>query len=96
MMPTDYAHRQSLVQAAMQENGLDALVITPGAAMLYLTGFSEPGSRFLALIVSAGKPWAFVVPALNAGQARLKPGRRRRHSPLGRRRRLGRRLCAFG
>ena len=25
----------------MQENGLDTLILTPGAAMRYLTGFSE-------------------------------------------------------
>ena len=68
-----YAKRLSLVRAAMHENGLDTLVITPGAAMQYLTGFSEPGSRFLALIVPDDQPWLFVVPTLNAGQARLNP-----------------------
>ena len=68
-----YETRLSLVRAAMQENGLNALVITPGAAMRYLTGFSEPGSRFLALIVPAEQPWALVVPALNAGQAHRNP-----------------------
>ena len=72
-MTVDYAQRRQAVQAAMQENGLDGLVITPGAAMLYLTGFSEPGSRFLALVAACSKPWAFVVPALNAGQARANP-----------------------
>ena len=68
-----YDKRLSAVQAAMQKNGLDALVITPGAAMRYLTGFSEPGSRFLALIVPAEQPWRLVVPALNAEQARQNP-----------------------
>ena len=69
----DYAERRRQVQAALSENGLDALVITPGAAMLYLTGFSEPGSRFLALVAARNQPWTFVVPALNAGQARENP-----------------------
>ncbi len=68
-----YETRLSAVRAAMHKNGLNALVITPGAAMRYLTGFSEPGSRFLALIVPDEKPCLFVVPALNAGQARLNP-----------------------
>ena len=57
----------------MHENGLDTLILTPGAAMQYLTGFSEPGSRFLALIVPDDQPWLFVVPSLNAGQARANP-----------------------
>lgn len=54
----------------MQEQGLDTLIITPGAAMRYLSGFSEPGSRFLALVVPDDKPWLLISPALNAGQAR--------------------------
>ena len=68
-----YDLRLSLVRTAMHANGLDTLIITPGAAMRYLTGFSEPGSRFLALIVPDDQPWLFVVPALNAGQARQNP-----------------------
>ena len=57
----------------MHENGLDTLILTPGAAMHYLTGFSEYGSRFLALVVPDDQPWLFVTPALNAGQARQNP-----------------------
>lgn len=68
-----YETRLSAVRSAMRENGLDALVITPGAAMRYLTGFSEPGSRFLALVVPTEQPWVLVVPALNAGQAKQNP-----------------------
>ena len=68
-----YEKRLSLVRTAMHENGLDTLIVTPGAAMQYLTGFSEPGSRFLALIIPDDKPWLFVVPSLNAGQARGNP-----------------------
>ena len=68
-----YEKRLSLVRTAMHENGMDTLIITPGAAMRYLTGFSEPGSRFLALIVPDDQPWLFVVPALNAEQARQNP-----------------------
>ncbi len=72
-MTTLYEKRLSLVRTAMHENGLDTLIVTPGAAMRYLTGFSEPGSRFLALIIPDDKPWLFVVPALNAGQAHANP-----------------------
>lgn len=57
----------------MHENGLDTLILTPGAAMQYLTGFSEPGSRFLALVIPDDQPWLFVTPALNAAQARQNP-----------------------
>lgn len=68
-----YEKRLSRVRAAMHENGLDTLILTPGASMRYLTGFSEPGSRFLALIVPDDRPWLFVTPALNAEQARNNP-----------------------
>ena len=68
-----YEKRLSLARTAMHENGLDTLIVTPGAAMRYLSGFSEPGSRFLALIIPDDQPWLFVVPALNAGQARQNP-----------------------
>ena len=68
-----YEKRLSLVRTAMHENGLDTLIITPGAAMRYLTGFSEPGSRFLALLIPDDKLWLFVVPALNAEQAWQNP-----------------------
>jgi len=68
-----YEKRLSRVRTAMHENGLDTLILTPGAAMRYLSGFSEPGSRFLALVVPDDQPWLFVTPALNAGQARLNP-----------------------
>ena len=68
-----YEKRLSRARTAMQENGLDTLILTPGAAMQYLTGFSEPGSRFLALVVPDDQPWLLVSPALNAGQARSNP-----------------------
>ncbi len=68
-----YEKRLSRVRTAMHENGLDTLILTPGAAMRYLTGFSEHGSRFLALVVPDDQPWLFVTPALNAEQARQNP-----------------------
>lgn len=68
-----YEKRLSRVRTAMHENGLDTLIVTPGAAMRYLTGFSEPGSRFLALIIPDDQPWLFITPTLNAEQARNNP-----------------------
>lgn len=72
-MPDIYQQRLSRLKTTMHAHGLDTLIVTPGATMRYLTGFSEPGSRFLALIVPDDKPWLFVVPALNAAQARQNP-----------------------
>jgi Xaa-Pro aminopeptidase len=65
-----YEKRLSKVRTAMHENGLDTLILTPGAAMRYLTGFAEYGSRFLALVIPDDQPWLFVTPTLNAGQTR--------------------------
>lgn len=65
-----YEKRLSRVRTAMQEQGLDTLILTPGAAMRYMSGFTEPGSRFLALVVPDDKPCVLIVPMLNAGQAR--------------------------
>ena len=68
-----YDKRLSRARTSMNAQGLDALILTPGAAMRYLSGFSEPGSRFLALIIPDDRPWLLVTPALNAGQARENP-----------------------
>ncbi len=58
----------------MNTHGLDTLILTPGAAMRYLTGFSEHGfERLLALIVPDDRDWLFVTPALNADQTRANP-----------------------
>ena len=68
-----YEKRLSRARTSMNAHGLDALILTPGAAMRYLTGFSEAGSRFLALIIPDDRPWLLVTPTLNAGQARENP-----------------------
>lgn len=58
----------------MIELGIDTLVLTPGGAMRYLTGFSEEGhERLLALVVPDDRPWLFITPALNAAQVRDNP-----------------------
>lgn len=69
-----YEKRLSRARTAMHEHGLDTLILTPGAAMRYLSGFSETGhERLLALIIPDDQPWLFVTPALNASQARANP-----------------------
>lgn len=71
---TIYEDRLARVRAAMKAQGLDTLVLTPGAAMRYLTGFSEEGhERLLALVVPAVEPALFITPTLNAAQVRANP-----------------------
>jgi Xaa-Pro aminopeptidase len=69
-----YDRRLARCRAAMRERELDALILTPGAAMRYLTGFSEPAfERLLCVIVTDAHPPLFITPALNAEQARANP-----------------------
>ncbi|BDI30019.1 dipeptidase [Capsulimonas corticalis] len=69
-----YEQRLSRVRTEMALQGLDTLILTPGAAMRYLTGFSEEGyERLLALIVPDDQPWLFITPAINAEQVRANP-----------------------
>ena len=69
-----YDKRLSRVRTAMHAHGLDTLVLTPGAAMRYLTGFSEHGfERLLCLIVPDDRDLLFITPALNAAQTRANP-----------------------
>lgn len=75
VQPTNpYIQRLSRVRTAMNIHGLDTLILTPGAAMRYLTGFNEPAfERLLAVIVPNDDDWLFITPALNAGQVRENP-----------------------
>ena len=69
-----YEKRLSRLRATMHESGLDTLILTPGASMRYLTGFSEAGfERLLALVIPDDQPWLFLTPALNAAQVRQNP-----------------------
>jgi Xaa-Pro aminopeptidase len=68
---TAYDERLARVRAGMKAHGLDTLILTPGASMRYLTGFSEIGhERLLALVVPKEEPWFFIAPSLNAAQVR--------------------------
>jgi len=69
-----YEKRLSHVRTKMMEQGIDTLILTPGGAMRYLTGFSEDGhERLIALVVPDDRPWLFITPALNAAQVRENP-----------------------
>jgi Xaa-Pro aminopeptidase len=69
-----YKKRLQSVHQSMITWGLDTLILTPGAAMRYLTGFSEEGfERLLALIVPDDRDCIFITPALNSEQVRQNP-----------------------
>jgi Xaa-Pro aminopeptidase len=71
---TIYGDRLQRVRASMDDLGLDTLILTPGSAMRYLTGFNEPAhERLLALIVSKTHDPVFLTPSLNAAQVRSNP-----------------------
>jgi Xaa-Pro aminopeptidase len=61
----DYRDRLSRAAAAAAENGIDALLVTPGPDLLYLTGYAAVAlERLTCLVLPAdGQPW-LVVPEL--------------------------------
>jgi Xaa-Pro aminopeptidase len=67
----DYSQRIARVQEVLRSNGLGGAVFAPSDQMRYLTGWAEYGhERLVALFVpSQGDP-EFVVPTMNASQAR--------------------------
>jgi len=71
---TAYDERLARVRDGMKAQGLATLILTPGAAMSYLTGFSEAGhERLIALIVPSTDARLFITPSLNAAQVRANP-----------------------
>ena len=69
-----YSKRLQAVHQAMITWGLDTLILTPGAAMRYLTGFSEEGfERLLCLVVPDDRNCVFISPTLNAEQTLKNP-----------------------
>jgi Xaa-Pro aminopeptidase len=65
-------HRQRLgrVAEAMREQGVDALVLTPGASMFYLSGFDHghAAERLLALVVRKDGAPSWIAPVMNVPQ----------------------------
>src|SRR3954469_9366001 len=62
--------RLDRVAQALREKQMDALVLTPGASMFYLSGFEHghAAERLLALIVRRDGTSSGIVPAMNVPQ----------------------------
>jgi Xaa-Pro aminopeptidase len=68
------ARRERAVAAAAQAD-LEGLLVTPGADLLYLTGYEPPPlERLTLLIVADGRVPSLVVPALERPSAEVAPG----------------------
>lgn len=66
-----YLDRVSRLQKTLRDHHLAGAVLAPTDQMRYLTGWAESGhERFLALLVPAEGSPVFVVPAINAEQAK--------------------------
>lgn len=70
----DYAGRIARLQEAMRAQGTVWAVFAPSTSMRYLAGWVEGGhERLLALFVPAKGEPVFVVPTINAAQAKTNP-----------------------
>jgi Xaa-Pro aminopeptidase len=68
------AGRLARAQQATADAGLDALLLTPGADLRYLTGYdAHPLERLTCLVVPASGPATLVVPALEEPAAKASP-----------------------
>ena len=68
--PAAYAARLSAARDAVNDAGLDAVVLGFGADMRYLTGYVAPAlERLTALVVPARGEATLIVPRLEAGMA---------------------------
>ncbi len=74
---TDYAARMARLQQAMKEFGLDAIVLEPGPAMMYLTGvrWGKSERTFAVVLPQKGAP-VWVLPGFEEMRAKelIKPG----------------------
>src|SRR4051794_19076717 len=59
--------RLQRVARAMDAQGIDVLVLTPGASMFYLSGFEHghAAERLLALVLKRDGSASWIVPAMN-------------------------------
>src|SRR4051812_24160795 len=64
------------VARAMDQRDVDALVLTPGASMFYLSGFEHghAAERLLALIVRRDGKSSWIVPTMNVPQVQAHAG----------------------
>src|ERR1044071_2817345 len=67
----DYSQRIFRAQEVLRSHGLGGAILAPSDQMRYLTGWAEHGhERLIALFLPAEGEPEFVVPAMNAPQAR--------------------------
>jgi len=82
-----FVQRQKRAAAALQSAGADALVVCPGADLLYLTGFEHghAGERLLALVLNRDGSGRWIVPVMNEPQVlpHVLPGQKLRAWPDG-------------
>src|SRR5687767_14066271 len=71
-MGTAFIERSSRVTHLMGEQGIDALILTPGANLFYLTGFEHGHAyeRLLALVVRVDGSSRWILPTMNVEQVR--------------------------
>jgi Xaa-Pro aminopeptidase len=70
-----YAARRERALAAATDADLQGLLVTPGADLVYLTGYEPPPlERLTLLILAGGQDPALVVPALERPGAEVAPG----------------------
>lgn len=69
-MPHPFPDRLRRAAAAMNAAGVDALVLCPGADLLYFSGFEHghAGERLLALVLRPDGSSRWIVPAMNVPQ----------------------------
>ena len=61
----DFADRLDRARSGLAQAGFDALLVTPGADLRYLTGYDAlPLERLTCLVLPAGGASYLVVPAL--------------------------------
>src|SRR3954452_6671293 len=73
-MTADLASRIKRAQDAMTAAGVDALIVTPGADLRYLTGYAAmPLERLTALVLPAGSDPVLLVPELEAPEGQRSP-----------------------
>jgi Xaa-Pro aminopeptidase len=67
-----FSDRPSRVMSALDRGGIDAMILTPGANLLYLTGFEHGHAyeRLLALVVRRDGASRWVIPTMNVEQVR--------------------------
>src|SRR5207237_854688 len=73
-MTADLSSRIQRVQSSMTRAGVDALIVTPGSDLRYLTGYQAIAlERLTALLLPAEGDPTLVVPVLEAAEAERTP-----------------------